>query len=42
MPSKSFAIGSVVFGLLWATFFYPPGPKRIKPLVVVQQIAQAR
>ena len=42
MPSKTFAIGTVVFGLVWATFFYPPGPKRVKPPVAVQQVAQAR
>jgi hypothetical protein len=42
MPSKTFAVGSVVFGLVWGMFFYPPAPKRVKPVVVVQQIAQAR
>ena len=36
MPSKSFAIGSVIFGLIWATFFYPPGPKKAAFPVAVQ------
>ena len=42
MPSKSFAIGSVIFGIVWGTFFYPPGPKPTKAPAAVQQIAQAR
>lgn len=42
MPTRTFAIGSVLFGLVWGTFFYPPGPKTIKQIPVVQQLAQAR
>ena len=42
MPSKSFALGSVIFGIVWGMFFYPPAPKHIKPAITVQQVAQAR
>ena len=42
MPSKSFAVASVVFGIVWATFFYPPGPKPGKAGTAGQQIAQVR
>ena len=42
MPQKSFAIGSVIFGILWATFVYPPGPKAAKPPAVSQHIVPAR
>ena len=41
MPSKSFAIGSIIFGIVWGMFFYPPGPRHSKPPTVVQQVAQA-
>ena len=42
MPSKSFAVASVVFGIVWGTFFYPPGPKPGKARIAAQQIAQVR
>lgn len=42
MPSKSFAVASVVFGIVWGTFFYPPGPKSGKSSTAAQQIAQVR
>jgi hypothetical protein len=42
MPSKTFAMGSVIFGLVWGAFFYPPGPKPVKAKTVIQQVATAR
>jgi hypothetical protein len=37
MPQKSFAIGSVIFGILWAIFVYPPGPTPFKAPSPVHQ-----
>ncbi len=43
MPSKTFAVGSVIFGIVWGMFFYPPGPKPVKLVPApAQQVAQAR
>ncbi len=42
MPQKSFVIGSVVFGILWGTFFYPPGPQPAKAVAVTQQLPAPR
>lgn len=42
MPSKTFAVASVLFGIVWGTFFYPPGPKQGKAAMAAQQIAQVR
>lgn len=42
MPSKSFAVASVVFGIVWGTFFYPPEPKPAKAVSAAQQLAQVR
>jgi hypothetical protein len=39
MPSKTFAIGSVIFGIVWGIFFYPPGPKPVKD---IQPVAQSQ
>jgi hypothetical protein len=37
MPQKSFAVGSVIFGILWAIFVYPPGPTPFKGAPAVRQ-----
>ncbi len=42
MPQKSFAIGSIIFGILWATFVYPPGPSPFKAKVPASHAAAAR
>jgi hypothetical protein len=40
MPQKSFAVSSVIFGILWAIFVYPPGPAPFTPRAA--QAAQGR